>query len=66
MAQSTAGIPDSAIVAGVGPERELGAALARRFAENGLHVFIAAGRSRTYLGQRNRRPALLMSFFADV
>ncbi|SFK31897.1 short chain dehydrogenase [Nitrosomonas aestuarii] len=34
----------SAIVVGVGPERGLGAALARCFAEKGLHVFIA-GRS---------------------
>lgn len=31
----------SAIVVGVGPERGLGAALARCFAEHGLHVFIA-------------------------
>ena len=40
--------PDAAIVVGVGPERGLGAALARRFAENGLHVFIA-GRSQSKL-----------------
>ena len=38
----------SAIVVGVGPERGLGAALARRFAENGLHVFIA-GRNENKL-----------------
>ncbi len=38
----------SAIVAGVGPERGLGAALARRFSEKGLHVFIA-GRSDSKL-----------------
>lgn len=31
----------AALVLGVGPERGLGAALARRFAEEGLHVFIA-------------------------
>ncbi len=36
--------PVSAIVIGVGPERGLGAALARCFARHGLHVFIA-GRS---------------------
>jgi len=48
MTGSTTGIPDSAIVAGVGPERGLGAALARRFAENGLHVFIT-GRSQDKL-----------------
>lgn len=34
----------SAIVVGVGPERGLGAALARCFAEHGLHVFIAGRR----------------------
>jgi len=39
---------DSAIVVGVGPERGLGAALARRFSENGLHVFIV-GRSQDKL-----------------
>ncbi|MCB1937440.1 MAG: SDR family NAD(P)-dependent oxidoreductase [Nitrosomonas sp.] len=39
---------DTAIVVGVGPERGLGAALARRFADNGLHVFIA-GRSQEKL-----------------
>lgn len=38
----------SAIVMGVGPERGLGAALARCFAEHGLHVFIA-GRSEDKL-----------------
>lgn len=38
----------SAIVVGVGPERGLGAALARCFAEHGLHVFIA-GRSEKKL-----------------
>ena len=38
----------SAIVVGVGPERGLGAALARCFAEHGLHVFIA-GRSEEKL-----------------
>lgn len=38
----------SAIVVGVGPERGLGAALARCFAEKGLHVFIA-GRSQEKL-----------------
>ena len=31
----------SALVAGVGPERGLGASLARNFAEKGLHVFVA-------------------------
>ncbi|SEN07606.1 SDR family NAD(P)-dependent oxidoreductase [Nitrosomonas marina] len=38
----------SAIVAGVGPEQGLGAALARCFAKNGLHVFIF-GRSEDRL-----------------
>ena len=38
----------SAIVAGVGPERGLGAGLARHFAEKGLHVFIV-GRSEAKL-----------------
>jgi NAD(P)-dependent dehydrogenase (short-subunit alcohol dehydrogenase family) len=38
----------SAVVVGVGPERGLGAALARCFAEKGLHVFIA-GRSEEKL-----------------
>lgn len=38
----------SAIVVGVGPERGLGAALARCFAEHGLHVFIV-GRSEEKL-----------------
>jgi NAD(P)-dependent dehydrogenase (short-subunit alcohol dehydrogenase family) len=38
----------SAIVVGVGPERGLGASLARCFAEKGLHVFIA-GRSEEKL-----------------
>lgn len=38
----------SAVIIGVGPERGLGATLARRFAENGLHVFIA-GRSEDKL-----------------
>jgi len=40
--------PASAIVVGVGPERGLGAALARCFARHGLHVFIA-GRSEDKL-----------------
>lgn len=40
--------PSSAIVVGVGPERGLGAALARCFARHGLHVFIA-GRSEDKL-----------------
>ncbi len=35
---------DSAIVIGVGHERGLGAALCRRFAVAGLHVYVA-GRS---------------------
>lgn len=35
---------DSAVIIGVGPERGLGAALSRRFAAAGLHVYIA-GRS---------------------
>lgn len=43
-------ISDSAIVAGVGPSRGLGAALARCFAEKNLHVFIV-GRSETKLQQ---------------
>lgn len=43
-------LSDSAIVAGVGPSRGLGAALARCFAEKGLHVFIA-GRSDNRLQQ---------------
>lgn len=34
-------IKNAALVLGVGPERGLGAALARRFAAEGLHVFIA-------------------------
>lgn len=38
----------AALVLGVGPERGLGAALARRFAAEGLHVFIA-GRSLSKL-----------------
>ncbi|SEQ96600.1 short chain dehydrogenase [Nitrosomonas sp. Nm51] len=38
----------SALVAGVGPEQGLGAALARCFAKNGLHVFIS-GRSEDKL-----------------
>ncbi len=41
-------LPGSAIVVGVGPERGLGAALARCFARHGLHVFIA-GRSEDKL-----------------
>ena len=41
-------LPVSAIVVGVGPERGLGAALARCFARHGLHVFIA-GRSEDKL-----------------
>ncbi|SFQ13301.1 short chain dehydrogenase [Nitrosomonas cryotolerans] len=40
--------PASAIVIGVGPERGLGATLARCFARHGLHVFIA-GRSEDRL-----------------
>ena len=40
--------PHSAIVAGVGPEHGLGAALARCFAKNGLHVYIT-GRSANKL-----------------
>ena len=40
----------SAIVIGVGPEQGLGAALARCFARNGLHVFIS-GRSEDKLHQ---------------
>lgn len=40
--------PGAAVVGGVGPERGLGAALARCFAEKGLHVFIA-GRSKAKL-----------------
>lgn len=40
--------PASAIVVGVGPERGLGAALARCFARHGLHVFIV-GRSEDKL-----------------
>lgn len=39
---------DSAIVIGVGPERGLGAALCRRFATAGLHVYLA-GRSQDKL-----------------
>lgn len=39
---------DSAIVIGVGPERGLGAALCRRFAAAGLHVYVA-GRSQDKL-----------------
>ncbi len=38
----------SAVVLGVGPEQGLGAALAKRFAAEGLHVFIA-GRSESKL-----------------
>ena len=38
----------SAVVLGVGPERGLGAALARKFASEGLHVFIG-GRSKNKL-----------------
>lgn len=38
----------SAVVLGVGPERGLGASLAKRFAKEGLHVFIA-GRSEDKL-----------------
>lgn len=40
--------PGSAVVAGVGPERGLGAALALCFAEKGLHVFMV-GRSEEKL-----------------
>lgn len=39
---------NTAVVVGAGPERGLGAALARRFAEHGLHVFIT-GRSQDKL-----------------
>jgi len=39
---------DVAIISGVGPERGLGAQLARRFANIGLHVFVA-GRTRASL-----------------
>lgn len=42
--------PASAIIAGVGPVRGLGAALASCFAEKGLHVFIA-GRSEEKLNE---------------
>ena len=41
---------ETAIVAGVGPARGLGAVLARRIAEDGLHV-VGPGRS---LAQRGR------------
>ena len=40
----------SAVIMGVGPERGLGATLAKRFADEGLHVFIA-GRSEEKLQQ---------------
>ncbi|MGJ0428513.1 SDR family NAD(P)-dependent oxidoreductase [Methylobacter sp.] len=42
--------PCSAVIIGVGPERGLGATLARYFATKGLHVFIA-GRSEDKLRQ---------------
>lgn len=42
--------PGSALVAGVGPERGLGAVLARHFAEKGLHVFVA-GRTAAKLDE---------------
>ena len=41
---------DAAIVVGVGASRGLGAALARRFAREGLHVMIA-GRTQARLEQ---------------
>ena len=44
------GHPGSALVAGVGPERGLGAVLARHFAQKGLHVFVA-GRTAAKLDE---------------
>jgi len=48
MSAAGAKATDTALVVGTGPERGLGASLARRFAEHGLHVFIA-GRSQDKL-----------------
>ncbi len=62
-------LPGSAIVVGVGPERGLGAALARCFARHGLHVFIT-GRSedklQTVVTQIQSAGGLATSVVADV
>lgn len=59
----------SAIVAGVGPVRGLGAALASCFAEKGLHVFIA-GRSGDKLNEVTQhieqRGGSVTSVVADI
>lgn len=49
---------DTAIISGVGPDRGMGAQLARRFAKRGLHVFIA-GRTEAALA------AVAQSIVAD-
>ena len=41
-------IQNSAVIIGVGPERGLGATLAKHFAAQGLHIYIA-GRSKEKL-----------------
>lgn len=59
----------SALVAGVGPERGLGASLARNFAEKGLHVFVA-GRTAEKINEVARhirdRGGSATSVVADV